>query len=89
MFYCLPSYTDISYITHDFYPAQYRVLDGSVCCMSVCESVCLSVCLCVTIFLHILLLTLKYYSPPLYAGQFILLKPLSSKYWRRDQFGPV
>ena len=48
-----------------------------------------SVCLCVTIILLILLLTLNYHSPPLYAGQFILLKPLSSKYWRRDQFGPV
>ena len=26
---------------------------------------------------------------PLYVGQFILLKPLCSKYWRRDQLGPV
>ena len=45
---------------------------GSLCCISVSASV--------TIFLHILLLTLNYHSPPLYAGQFILLKPLSSKY---------
>ena len=43
-------------------------------------SVCLSACVCVTIFLHILLLTLNYHSPPLYASIFILLKPLSSKY---------
>ena len=43
----------------------------------------------VTIILLILLLTLNYYSPPLYASQFILIKPLSSKNWRRDHFGPV
>ena len=52
-------------------------------------SVCLSACVCVTIFLHILLLTLNYHSPPLYAGIFILLKLLKSKHWRRDQLGPV
>ena len=46
---------------------------------------CLCVSQYVTIFLHILLLTLNYHSPPLYAGIFILLKPLKSKHWRRDQ----
>ena len=28
-------------------------------------------------------------SPPLYAGIFILLKPLKSKHWRRDQLRPM
>ena len=51
--------------------------------------VSVSVCVSVTIFLHILLLTLNYHSPPLYAGIFILLKPLKSKHWRRDQLRPV
>ena len=68
-----------------FYPAQYRVLAGSVIHMSVG----LCVCVCVTIFLHILLLILNYHSPPLYAGIYILLKPLKSKHWRRNQVGPV
>ena len=69
---------------HSFYPAQYSVL-GWVIMWHVSESASVSV----TIFLHILLLTLNYHSPPLYAGIFILLKLLSSKHWRRDQFGPV
>ena len=77
------SYT--SPLFYHFYPAQYSVLAGSVCCMWVSESVCV----CVTIFLHILLLTLNYHSPPLYAGIFILLKPLISKHRRRDQLEPV
>ena len=51
--------------------------------------VSMCVCVSVTIFLHILLLTLNYHSPPLYAGIFILLKLLKSKHWRRDQLGPV
>ena len=50
---------------------------------------CMLVCLSVTIFFHILLLTLNYHSPPLYAGIFILLKLLKSKHWRRDQLRPV
>ena len=70
-------------------PVQCTGLGQYVACQSVSLSVCLSVCLSVTIILLILLLTLNYHSPPLYAGQFILLKPLKSKHWRRDQLGPV
>ena len=69
-----------------FYPAQS--LDWLGHCVAF-QSVCLSACESVTIFLHILLLTLNYHSPPLYAGIFILLKPLKSKHWRRDQLGPL
>ena len=72
----------IIYIPLDFYPAQS--LDWLGQCVA-----CESVSVWVTIFLHILLLTLNYHSPPLYAGIFILLKLLKSKHWRRDQLGPV
>ena len=72
----------------NFYPAQYSVL-GWVSMLHFSLSVCQSVFLLVTIFLLILLLTLNYHSPPLYASLFILLKPLKSKHWRRDQLGPV
>ena len=65
-----------------FYPAQSLDWLGQyVACKSICVSV--------TIFLHILLITINYYSSPIYAGIFILLKPLKSKHWRRDQLRPV
>ena len=64
-----------------FYPAQSLDWLGQYVA---CESICVSV----TNFLHILI-TMNYYTPPLYAGIFILLKPLKSKHWRRDQLGPV
>ena len=54
-----------------------------------CESVSQSVSPSVTITLLFLLLILKYHFPPLHAGQLILLKPLKSKYSRRDQLRPM